>query len=354
MNGKGGSIAGLALTALKSNFTSLERPYKLNFSVTYNCQSRCLTCNIWEIRPKDELTLEEIRKFTEKNNYFKWITITGGEPFLRSDMADIAKAFIENCKDLYIITIPTNSLCNIDMVKRKVIEVLDTGVPRLVITVSLDGYRELHDKIRGIPGNFDKAMENYRMLQEIKRDHPNLDMVFGYTISKFNSGQFEKTFNSVKEVFPNVTYNDFHINLAQTSETYYKNANLSISPIGNGTSEELSEIYSKRMRMYDPMHLVENAFLKKLIEFAKEGKTPVKCRSLDASLFLDGWGNVYPSIMWNRKIGNIREVDYDLSKLWHNSEAEGVRKAIKNGSEPNEWTSCEAYQSLTGNILKIL
>ena len=96
--------------------------------------------------------------------------------------------------------------------------------------------------------------------------------------------------------------------------------------------------------------VIENAFLKKLDYYIKTGNTPMKGRSLDASLFLDSYGNVFPSIMWGRKIGNIRDSDYDLSKIWHNAEAEEARKLISEGKEPRAWTACEAYQTLVGNI----
>ena len=79
-----------------SNFRRLKKPYKLNFAITMWCQSRCLTCNIWQIKPKDELTLDEIREFAKKNTSFRWVGLTGGEPFLRSDIVDIAKAFKES------------------------------------------------------------------------------------------------------------------------------------------------------------------------------------------------------------------------------------------------------------------
>ncbi len=45
-----------------------------------------------------------------------------------------------------------------DLVERKLREILSLGIPRVAITVSLDGYRELHDKIRGVPGNYDRAI----------------------------------------------------------------------------------------------------------------------------------------------------------------------------------------------------
>ncbi len=346
-------LAGIALTALKSNFTRLGRPYKLNFAITYSCQSKCITCNIWKIRPTGELTLDEIREFARRNNYFKWIGLTGGEPFLRSDIVEIVRAFKENCRDLYILTMPTNSLCNPAVVESRMRQILKLGIPRIVITMSLDGYRELHDKIRGVPGNFDRAMNVYRMFMELRKEHPELSAVFGYTLSKFNKGQFEQTYSEVKKIFPEVTYNDFHINLAQTSENYYANSGDDIRA-GSDVAAELRRISGGRRATLDPMYLVENSFLKNLAKFSETGKSPMRCRSLDASVFVDGWGDVYPSIMWNRKIGNIRDASYDLSALLGNEEAANVRKEIEAGREPNQWTSCESYQILLGSIKDIL
>ncbi|HEX5323723.1 MAG TPA: hypothetical protein VFW40_08050, partial [Capsulimonadaceae bacterium] len=138
----------LGMAAAKNNTAELDHPYKLNFCVTYRCQSRCLTCNIWQIKPKDELELWEIQEFTRKNPYFRWLQLTGGEPFLRKDIVDIAKAFFENSPGLYVVTIPTNALCERSYVISKVRAMLDMGIPKLAITISLDGYRELHDEIR--------------------------------------------------------------------------------------------------------------------------------------------------------------------------------------------------------------
>ena len=95
--------------------------------------------------------------------------------------------------------------------------------------------------------------------------------------------------------------------------------------------------------------ILETAFTRKLIDFIRTGKSPMRSRSLDASLFLDSYGNVFPSIIWNRKVGSLRDCDYDLLKIWHNKEAHDIRKLIKEGKEPDAWTACEAYQALAGN-----
>ncbi|VVB77121.1 Coenzyme PQQ synthesis protein E [uncultured archaeon] len=343
-------LAGLALTALRSNFAQLKRPYKLTFAVTYKCQSRCLMCNIWKTKPENELTLQEIREFARKNTGFRWIELTGGEPFLRNDIVDIVKAFREACKGLYIITIPINSLCDSDMLERKIGQILDAGVPRLSITLSLDGYRELHDRLRGVPGNFDRVMNMARKLKEIQTRRKNLFFVFGYTMSKYNEGMLERTYESVRKELPHVTCDDFHVNLGQSSEMYYRNTDASINPERAEIAGELGWLIKKRRFQIGAIPLIEGVFLKKLVDYVSTGKLPMKSRCLDASLFIDNQGNVFPSIMWNRKIGNIRDSGGDLSKMWHGGEAESVRKDVREGREPTAWTACEAYQAIVGNV----
>ncbi len=347
-------MVGVGMTALESNVRTLSRPYKLNFAVTYWCQSRCLTCNIWQMRPKGELSIDEIREFARRNTYFKWIELTGGEVFMRSDLVEIAKAFSETSKGLYILTMPTNSLSNHELMFRELREILELGIPRVAVTVSLDGYRELHDKIRGVPGNYDKAIDTFKRLLELKKKYPNLYSVFGYTMSRFNQGKFAETFDAVKRDIPSIRYNDFHINLGQISDNYYGNSSLDIKPNDSEVLRELDMIIKGREREYGAIPAIENAFLKNLVRYAQTGKTPMKSKSLEASLFLDSYGDVYPSIMWNRKIGNIRDTDYSLDGIWHSDDAIEVRKLISEGKEPSQWTSCEAYQSIIGKIPRLL
>jgi MoaA/NifB/PqqE/SkfB family radical SAM enzyme len=325
------------------NIETSDNTYLVSNAVVHNC-------NIWQIKPTGELTIDEVREFAKKNNYFKWIEITGGEPFLRSDIVDIVRAFNDFSKGLYVLTMPTNSLCNQDMVAGKIEEILKLGIPKVSITISLDGYRELHDRIRGIPGNFDRAMGMARRLKELQRRHGNLFFVFGYTMSKFNEGQLLSTVQKVRDELPWVTANDFHVNAAQTSDIYYKNSQMSLKSSGLVQASELKQFLAMRSFRLGAIPIIENAFLKWLSYYVMTGNSPMKGRSLDASLFMDSYGNVFPSIMWDRKIGNMRDVGYDLTKVWRSAEAEEARKLIREGKEPRAWTACEAYQTLVGNI----
>ncbi len=339
----------LGIEALQNNFLRLRHPYKLSFSVTYRCQSRCKTCNIWRMKPQNELSLDEIRMFAEKNTHFKWVSITGGEPFLRSDIAEIVGIFMKNWSSLYLVTIPTNSLTSKNVIVDKVKRMLDMRVPKLSITLSLDGYRELHDQIRGVNGAFDKVIALAKEFKELQKTYKNLFFVFGYTISKYNIGMLERTYECLRDAMPEVTRNDIHINVAQNSDIYYNNSSLDIKADRGAIANELREFINKRKPTYDAISIIEDIFLKNLVKYVETGRTPMRSRSLDASLFMDSYGTVFPSIMWDARIGSIREAGYSLEPIWKSSAADRARKKIREGLEPSAWTACEAYQAIVAN-----
>src|SRR5204862_533518 len=82
---------------LRANLGRLDFPFKLTFCVTFWCNYRCTTCNIWKMAPRDELSLDEIRRFFARSGRFLWIDLTGGEVTLRKDFIDICHAVIDGC-----------------------------------------------------------------------------------------------------------------------------------------------------------------------------------------------------------------------------------------------------------------
>ena len=343
---------GLLGAVARSNIGKLDRPYKLNYAVTYMCQSRCTHCSIWQLRPKGELTLNEVAEFARRNSYFSWVELTGGEPFLRLDIVDIARAFAQNCGGLYLLTMPTNSLCNYDMEMAKIEEIAKLGIPNVVITVSLDGYRELEDGIRGVPGNYDRAIRLFKGIKALRGRYPNLDCTLGYTIIKRNVGQLERTVTEVMRDVPDATYSDFHVNLGQISDNYYGNA---------PKQEEISADHA--LAVSDVQYLLgkarggaglnpakmargflETRYMEGLVQFLRSGSSPIANRDGELSIFMDSYGNVYPSIMTSAKIGSIRENGYDVPAMLKGYNA-GARKE-------SYYTACEIYQSILGSILK--
>jgi Fe-coproporphyrin III synthase len=331
------------------NLNRLSLPFRINFCVTYACQSRCTMCNIWDIRPKGELTMDEIWAFAEKNPYFTWVQLTGGEPTMRRDLSEIARVF-ENTSHPYILTSQTNSLSHPRHVEAAVREMAALPIPHFIYTLSLDGPREVHDRQRGVPGNFDKVMEVYRRLSPLKKERPGFGLVFGFTMTKLNQGMVLDTVKAVQSIYPEVREEDFHLNMAQVSEHYYGNET------GNGfapdplTAAEEVRMSLGRRNHSGVMGWAERRFLAGLVDFAKTGRPPIRSRELMASLYMDSWGDVYPSVMWGLKLGSIRQSGYDLRPIWGGDVAESARQALKMGMSPKSWTSCEAYSSILGGI----
>src|SRR6185369_6610252 len=135
-------------------------PLNLTFSVSYRCNARCRTCNVWKKRV-DDLTLEEYRAiFDSLGRSVYWVTFSGGEPFLRPDLIDIIASCYDVCRPS-IINIPTNGLLPdriLGGVARLSRHARDS---RIVVNFSLDGVGERHDELRGVPGNYAKLRDVY-------------------------------------------------------------------------------------------------------------------------------------------------------------------------------------------------
>src|SRR5436189_2825802 len=77
-------------------------PTDVSIITTYRCQMQCKMCNIWE-NPTDrklEITPEELEKLPS----FKFVNITGGEPFVRNDLEDIVEVMYKRSDRIVIST----------------------------------------------------------------------------------------------------------------------------------------------------------------------------------------------------------------------------------------------------------
>lgn len=333
----------LAKNILLSNIKRLKQPYKLTFPVTYSCNSRCQNCQIWKRKPKNELTLKEIQSFFRQNNQFLWVDISGGEPFLRPDIVEVARTIIENCKNLYMLHFPTNGLLP-DLIAKQIAQIARLKPHKFVISVSLDGQPKLYKKLRGVDG-FNKAVETYKKIKTIS----GVEVFFGMTLSSENYNKIDETFAAVKEKIPSLKYEDFHINVYHTSEHYYGNAG-NVLPKKEVLIELKKFAKKKGSPFFSPIMFLEHKYLSYIKEYFATKKTPLPCQALNASIFLDPQGDVYPCSMYNLKIGNIRETS--LAKIW--KESEKIREDIHKGKCTQCWTPCEAYQTIFGNLMKLI
>src|SRR5215467_3002020 len=150
----------------------LRRKRKLNtiiFFVTSHCNATCETCFYWdELNQKGDLSWEEIVKLSESTPRITDLWFSGGEPTLRKELPQIIDLFVRNNGVSYI-NLPTNGLK-----PNRIYEIAEHCLSQnqgleLHVNIALDGLRETHDFLRGVPGNFEKALESARLLRKLKR-----------------------------------------------------------------------------------------------------------------------------------------------------------------------------------------
>ena len=85
---------------LNNIYFSKKEPVSVVHFLTNRCNARCSFCFIDFEDPKtfqNELSLEEIDKLTKNmGKSLLNVNLTGGEPFARSDITEIAKCYIKN------------------------------------------------------------------------------------------------------------------------------------------------------------------------------------------------------------------------------------------------------------------
>ena len=147
-------------------------PIQLTFFLTRKCNARCPFCFYLSRRdapPDPELTLDEIRKVSASLGKLLWLAFSGGEVFLREDLAAITKAFYENNKPS-IILLPTNGLLP-DRIREQTEAILkECPKSTVAVKVSLDGPEEVHDSLRRVPGAFRMALETCEKLRPLLAD----------------------------------------------------------------------------------------------------------------------------------------------------------------------------------------
>lgn len=336
-----------ALNLLKSNLGLSRKPYKLNLYLTDICNCRCRTCNIWAKKPEGELTAEELSEFFRINNYFSWIDITGGEIFLRNDIEEIFYIIVKQSPNLFLLHFPTNGLLT-EKIYAAALHIKKVFKGRLVISISIDGDKSLHDSLRGVSGCWEKAVYTFQKIQPILKE----DIYFGFTMSKHNAGKLGETFFALKKEMPDLKFNKIHINLAQNSELYYSNAEKDLLGKREDILNEIRFILSQRKIKMEPFNYLETYFLKLLKKYMETGVYPYKrCAAMDSTITINPKGEVYPCLFFNKKLGSLRETGYRMEEILSNKDTLELKRDILKYC-PNCWTVCEAYPSILSSITR--
>lgn len=318
-------------------------PVNLTVSVTNRCNSRCKTCHIWTIHnshpelEERELALWEYQKtFRSIGKSVTWATISGGEPYLRTDLDEICESLVRHCSP-YIINIPTNALLPeiVDQTTRKILERCDDS--RFIVNLSLDGVGAKHDEIRGVPGNFQRFLKTYQRLKRLRTRYPNLHLGIHTVVSRYNMGDLFDVYRFAKQLdvdsyITEIAENRFELlnidkDIAPDHDAYAR----FVAELSRRISEDAVGSSSLISRTTEAFRLVYYQIASQQV---REQRQVIPCYAGLASCQLTPYGEVWPCCVLGstKSMGKLREVDYGFDRLWLSGRADEVRRFIRDGN----------------------
>lgn len=281
---------------------SAFNPISVTFNITDNCNSKCITCNQWKNKSKNELSTKEIidilRQLRKIGVY--GVGFVGGEPLLRDDLPNI----ISSAKDMgfYRISLTTNSIL---LTEEKSKILLDCGVND--IGVSIDGIGITNDIIRGINGAYDKSISAINILIDLRKKYKYLNIRLSTTLINQNINQIESIVKMCKNMKIKISFN-------LPDNTSYFLSGINLPDLWINDRKKLYDIVKK-------LHIIKNEYSDVLDShvslnyicryFNNPKKKYIPCLKGYISIYIDPQGNIFSGCWALKPMGNLRNNSLD-------------------------------------------
>ncbi len=282
---------------------------KLNGTVivTYRCNARCNMCSRYKrpSSPDEEISLDTIRKLPPM--YFT--NITGGEPFIRTDLKDIVR---ELYKKSDRIVISTNGFFT-----DRIIDLCEE-FPNVGIRISIEGLEETNNAIRGLDDGFNRGYTTLKKLVEMH--HP--DVGFGMTVQDANAKDLVPLYKLSDEL-------NMEFATASLHNSFYFVESNNIIKDRPMVAKNFENLINELLKSNSPKKWFRAYFNHGLINYIYGQKRLLPCDMAFDTFFIDPYGDVMPCNGTKEKevMGNLNEQSWD--ELWNSEQAEKVRKKVR-------------------------
>jgi len=314
----------------KSLYKKNKLPSYFIYFPTSRCNLSCSHCFYHDSLNKrfNELTLDEIDTFTKSMDPLLTLALTGGEPYLRHDLDQIARIFYHNTR-VPILNIPSNGWY-LEKMDRQIRNIMN-WCPEIFLNqmISLDGLKDEHDKIRmgkNHKGSFDKAIATINHLKKLQSEFGRINIGI---ITTFTSQNQNKIKDTIKGIFEIAKPDNIAITLVRGDPKEKVNLNLDMKLYEEAVKYRDGLFYTKKMpglkkfsgnKLATAGRIILNDLVQKTYE---SNKYQSPCYSANLSGVMYPEGQVYPCEILDSShmIGNIRDYNLNFKNLWLSSKA---------------------------------
>jgi MoaA/NifB/PqqE/SkfB family radical SAM enzyme len=308
----------------------MQLPVNLTVSVTYSCPSRCATCDIWK-KGVDDLSVDEYgRIFPTLEKVPVWVTLSGGDQFVRADFDEVVRVVCEQIEPR-IVNIPMNGI-----ITERIFSLLPriahhTAKGQLVLNLSVDEIGEAHDRIRGADRNFEKLKLVAELIHDLKKTYPHVVLGVHTVISKLNVERIPAIEREARSIFRPDSY------IAEVAEnrveldTMHKDITPDPADFRRAVEHLSASIRARRStqpvaRLVESLRLEYYELAARILE---ERRQVIECYAGWASAHLAPDGHVWGCCVRAESMGNVREHGYDFGVVWRGPQADAFRASVR-------------------------
>jgi MoaA/NifB/PqqE/SkfB family radical SAM enzyme len=168
---------------------AIKRLPILLLDVHSRCNCRCVMCDIWKTDEHRELGLAQLESQMDamERLQVRWVVLTGGEPLMHSNL--FALADLLRGRGIRVTILSTGLL--FERFAREIAHQVDDAI------VSLDGPGEIHDRIRRVPGAFERIAEG---VGAIRAHSPQFQIGARCTVQKGNHAVLSDTAGAARAI----------------------------------------------------------------------------------------------------------------------------------------------------------
>ncbi|MGZ3417676.1 MAG: radical SAM protein [Polyangiales bacterium] len=306
----------------------LVLPSSLTVSVLYACNSRCKSCRIYETKAR-VLTVDEYRRiFRSLGRSPRWVTISGGEPFLRKDLSAVVSELWDACRPS-VINLPTNASLT-DSVETQVDAIAHKARDaKIIVNVSLDAIGTRHDEIRGLPGNFARAEETLARLRRLKQKRPNLTVGVHTVLSRHNEHDFPAIADAILALDPD----SYIAEVAERRVELGTTGDADLPPSNESVARALAHLRRRARRARTLIEALvtglRHEYYDVLERHTHAPREVLPCYAAITSAHIMPEGKVWACCVLGETLGELRAVDYDFPTVWWSAAAAKIRARIK-------------------------
>ncbi|UCC43474.1 MAG: radical SAM protein [Candidatus Zixiibacteriota bacterium] len=289
----------------------LGKPISVSFEITYNCNAKCKHCHLGDYIEEPRLSPEVFaRRFVELHPTVA--QISGGEPMLRKDLADIIREMRRH--DPVAMFVITTNAQNLN--EERYLKLREAGIDQF--SLSLDYPDERQNEFRRLRKNFEHMSELVPKLVA----HGHKDIILACVVQSDNFRDLPKVAELAKEWGVAVNFSTY--NSLRTGNTDYL--------VSSETDlEELGRIVDRLVAMQRDGYsiLTSEWTMRQMIRFFRDGRQP-GCTAGKRFLIVNPQGTLGPCGLITQYYDSQRQMLREFTK---GNECEDCYTSLRVNSE---------------------